>query len=94
MMLQVWTEGKSKKYHTVEEVIEDDKRIEDDSEPKPGQYILYISCGVMIVLPGDIVHVGGFCFVGKEAYPSSIPGKENLCRMVNFISILLLPIGS
>jgi len=34
MMLQVWTEGKSKKYHTVEEVIEDDKRIVDDSEPQ------------------------------------------------------------
>ncbi len=76
MMLQVWTEGKSKKYHTVEEVIEDDKRIEDDSEPKTDQYILYISHRVMIVLPGDTVHSGGFCFGGKKAYPSSVPGKE------------------
>jgi len=76
MMLQVWTEGKSKKYCTVEEVIEDDKRIEDDNEPKPGQYFLYIPWGIMIVLPGDTVHAGDFCFGGKEAYPSSVPGKE------------------
>ena len=80
MMLQVWTEGKSKKYHTVEEVLEDEKRIEDDNEPKPGQYILYIPHGVMIMLSGDTIHAGGFWFGGKEAYPSFVSGKEILVQ--------------
>jgi len=84
MMLQVWTEGKSKKYHTVEEVIEDKKALMMTNEPKPSQYGLYIPCGVMFVLPGDTVHAGGFCFSSKVPHPSKVPGKEILLQNGHF----------
>jgi len=76
MMLQVWTEGKSKKYCNVAEVMADEERIEKDKDPKPGQYVLYIPHGVMIAIPGDTVHAGGFCFGRKLPCPSRVPGKE------------------
>ena len=58
----------------------DEERIEKDKDPKPGQYVLYIPHGVMIAIPGDTVHAGGFCFGRKLACPSSIPGKENFLQ--------------
>jgi len=29
---------------------------------KPGKYFLYIPKGIMVVLPEDTIHAGGFCF--------------------------------
>ncbi len=72
MMLQVWTEGKCKKYQSTAEVVEDEQCINNEKEPKPGQYVLYIPCGVLVVLPGDIVHAGGFCFGRKLPCPSTV----------------------
>jgi len=68
MMLQVWIEGKCKKYQSTTEVVDDEQCINNEKEPKPGQYVFYIPCGVLIVLPGDMVH-GGFCFWQEIAMP-------------------------
>jgi len=81
MMLQVWTEGKSKKYCTVEKVIEEEKCVNDDNEPKPGQYVLYIPHGVMLVLPGDTVHVEVFVLAAKCHVQAKLVEKKFYCRM-------------
>ena len=80
MMLQVWTEGKSKKYWSSAEVVEDEECINNENESKPGQYVLYIPHGVLVVLPGDTVHAGGFCFGRKLPCPSTDPGNEVLLQ--------------
>jgi len=69
MMLQVWTEGKCKKYQSTVEVIEDENHTNNEKDPKPGQYVLYIPCGVLVVLPGDTVHAGGFLIWQEIAMP-------------------------
>jgi len=42
MMLQVCTEGNSKKHHSIDEVIEDEECMTKDKDPKPGPYIFLI----------------------------------------------------
>jgi len=85
MMLQVWTEGKSKKYQSTAEVVEDEECISKEKEPKPGQYVLCIPCGVLVVLPGDTVHAGGFCSGRKLPCPSTVPCNEVLLQNHCFI---------
>jgi len=41
---------------------------------------LYIPCGVLVVLPGDTVHEGVFCFGRKLPCPSTVPGNEVLLQ--------------
>jgi len=50
-MLAIWTDG----YNSWQ------KR-----DNLPGQYFLYVPFGVLIVLPGNCRHAGGFCFGGNN----------------------------
>jgi len=79
-MLQVWTKGKCKKYCSTVEVIEDEECINNEKDPKPQQYILYIPHGVLIVLPGDTVHAGGFYLGKKLSCPSRAQGNDVLLQ--------------
>jgi len=76
VVLQVWIKVKCKKYCSTVEVLEDEECI---SHEKPGQYVLCISHGVLIVLPGDTVHAGGL-FGRKLPYPSKVQGNEGLLQ--------------
>jgi len=71
----------------VEEVIEDEKCINDDNEPKPSQYVLCIPHGVMLVLPEDKVHAEVFVLVAKCHVQAKFLEKKFYCRMVIIISI-------
>jgi len=70
-MIVVWTEGIRKKFRTTEEIEFDEKRSKKKINPKPGQYFLYIPKGTMLILPGDTIHAGGFCFGSRLEYPSA-----------------------
>jgi len=70
-MVLVWTEGLRKKFRTAEEIEFDEKRSKKKIDPKPGQYYLYIPKGMMVILPGDTIHAGGFCFGSKLEYPNA-----------------------
>jgi len=70
-MILVWTEGMRKKFRTAEEIEFDEKRSNKKIDPKPGQYFLYIPKGTMLILPGDTIHAGGFCFGSRLEYPSA-----------------------
>jgi len=74
-MILVWTEGKAKKFRTAEEKKQDAKRKRQKLDEKPGQYYLYIPKGIMVVLPGNTIHAGGFCFGQKIDFPSAHPNK-------------------
>jgi len=55
-MVLVWTKGLRKKFRTAEEIQFDDKRSQKNIDPKPGQYYLYISKGIMVIFPGNTIH--------------------------------------
>jgi len=44
--------------------IDDYKPFQGDRRDIPGEFYLYIPFGVLLMLPGDIMHAGGFCFSG------------------------------
>jgi len=67
----VWTGGLRKKFRTAEEIDFDEKRSKKKIDPKPGQYYLYIPKGMIVILPGDTIHAGSFCFGSKLEYPSA-----------------------
>ena len=54
--------------------------------PKPGQYSLYIPKGMMVILPGDTIHAGGFCFGSK--LDTQVP-RTFYFRTIGFISFLV-----
>ena len=54
---------------------QDAKRKRQNLDEKPGQYYLYIPKGIMVVLPGNTIHAGGFCFGQKIDFPSAHPKK-------------------
>jgi len=81
-----------KKTCTVEEVIEDVKCISDDNEQKSVSCIFCLH--VMIVLPGDTVHVGCFCVCRKVACPSKILGKSSSAEWLSPFQFMLLQTGT
>jgi len=53
-----------------------------------GKYYLFIPFGTLLILPGDLVHSGGFCFgdVFESAdTPKSILGFKNHC--LHFLNV-------
>jgi len=60
MIILLWTDGKRKKYWTLDEMNQDDIRSAQDIDAVPGQYFLYIPHGVFIALPADTIHAGLF----------------------------------
>ncbi len=50
-MLAIWTDG----YNSWQ-----------NRNDLPGQYFLYVPFGVLVVLPGNCRHAGGFCFGGNN----------------------------
>ena len=60
MIILLWTDGKRKKYWTLDEMNQDDIRSAQDIDAVPGQYFLYILHGVFIALPADTIHAGLF----------------------------------
>jgi len=45
--------------------VDDYNAFQLDHKDLPGEYYLYIPFGVLVILPGDITHAGGFCFSGE-----------------------------
>jgi len=67
----------------LEEVIEDEKCINDDNEPKPGQFFTWCyACASW-----RYSSYWRFLFCSKVPCPSKVPGKEILLQNAIFISI-------
>jgi len=77
MMILVWTDGRPKKHRTKVEIKQDHARRAKDFPITPGQYFLYIPCGIFVALPGDTIHAGGFCFGRKWPCPTNSNRKRN-----------------
>jgi len=89
MMLQVWTKGKSMKYHTVEEVVEAEKGTNHDNEPKQTQsvmscifYMMLCLCFLEIIFMLEVLVLAAKCHVQAKFLK-----KKFYCRMAIFISI-------
>jgi len=51
-------------------------------------FFLNIAHGVLVVLPGDTVHAGGFCFFLKFQYPS-LKEMKFFYRIIIYISFFV-----